>query len=248
MKRIVALTLAGILAIGIQSPIQASTVQQVKNEILAMQPGVSAEELQKQVEELVLTTGMNEDEIYEQMYKEMEEQNHLAEEEMKQLAEQIVGTDDASLHGGGTANYIVGPSARGDFYYTPSATAYINHGHVGLYYSSNTIVESIYPSGVRSISANVRTVDKGAVVKSISTTSTNKTNATNWAWTQIGQPYSLNFANNRNTGHTGAKNCSKLIWSAFKLHGSLDLDVDKGFGVYPRDVRDAAETRFIRQI
>jgi uncharacterized protein YycO len=215
---------------------------------LTMQPGVSAEELQKQVEELVLTTGMNEDEIYELMYKEMEEQNRLAEDEAKELAEQFGDTDKANLHGGGTANYIVGPSARGDFYYTPSATAYINHGHVGLYYSSSTIVESIYPSGVRSISANVRTVDKGAVVKSIATTSTNKTNATNWAWTQIGQPYSLNFANNRNTGHTGAKNCSKLIWSAFQLYGKLDLDVNKGFGVYPRDVRDATQTRFIRQI
>ena len=238
--------MAGILVIGIQSPIQASTVQQLKNEILTMQPGVSSEELQKQVEELVLTTGMNEDEIYEQMYKEMDEQNRLAEEETKQLAEQF--GDEATLQGGGSANYIVGPSARGDFYYTPSATAYINHGHVGLYYSSSTIVESIYPSGVRSISANVRTVDKGAVVKSISTTSTNKNNATNWAYTQIGQPYSLNFANNRNTGHTGAKNCSKLIWSAFQLYGGLDLDVDKGFGVYPRDVRDATQTRYIRQI
>lgn len=246
MKRFVALTLAGFLVFGIQSPIQASTVDQFKNEILTMQPGVSSEELQKQVEELVLTTGMNEDEIYEQMYKEMDEQNRLAEEEEKQLAEQF--GDEATLQGGGSASYIVGPSARGDFYYTPSATAYINHGHVGLYYSSSTIVESIYPSGVRSISANVRTVDKGAVVKSISTTSTNKNNATNWAYTQIGQPYSLNFANNRNTGHTGAKNCSKLIWSAFQLHGGLDLDVDQGFGVYPRDVRDATQTRHIRSI
>lgn len=246
VKRLVALALAGVLVIGIQSPIQASTVQQLKNEILTMQPGVSAEELQKQVEELVHSTGMNEDEIYEQMYKEMEEQNRLAEEEEKQLAEQF--GDKASLQGGGSASYIVGPSARGDFYYTPSATAYVNHGHVGLYYSSSTIVESIYPSGVRSISANVRKVDKGAVVKSISTTSTVKQNAANWAYTQIGQPYSLNFANNRNTGHTGAKNCSKLIWSAFLLKGGLDLDVNKGLGVYPRDVRDASQTRFKRQI
>lgn len=246
MKRFVALALAGILVFGIQSPIQASTVQQLKNEILMMQPGVSSDELHKQVEELAFSTGMSEDEIYEQMHKEMEEQNRLAEEEAKQLAEQFGG--EATLQGGGTASYIVGPSARGDFYYTPSATAYINHGHVGLYYSSSTIVESIYPSGVRSISANVRTVDKGAVVKSVSTTSTVKQNAASWAYGEIGQPYSLNFANNRNTGHTGAKNCSKLIWSAYLLKGGLDLDVDKGFGVYPRDVRDASQTRFIRQI
>ena len=101
MKRFVALTLAGFLVFGIQSPIQASTVDQFKNEILTMQPGVSSEELQKQVEELVLTTGMNEDEIYEQMYKEMDEQNRLAEEEEKQLAEQF--GDEATLQGGGSA-------------------------------------------------------------------------------------------------------------------------------------------------
>ncbi len=58
----------------------------------------------------------------------------------------------------------------------------------------------------------------------------------------------MNFANYRNTGHSGAKNRSKLIWSAFQLHGGLDLDVDKGFGVYPRDVRDDTQTSFLRQI
>jgi len=85
-------------------------------------------------------------------------------------------------------------------------------------------------------------------VKSVSTTSAVKRDATNWAYSQIGQSYSLNFMNNRNTGHTGAKNCSKLIWSAYLLNGGLDLDVNKGFGVYPRDIRDAKQTRFIRQI
>lgn len=249
MKKVVATVVAGILLLNLQFPVQASSVSKHVDQILTLQPGVSMEELQKEVADLSMTTGMNEDEIYEKMLAEMEYQNQLAEEEAKQLAEEYDATDEAAIQGGGgSALYIVGPSAQGDFYYTPSATAYVNHGHVGLYYTSNTIVESIYPSGVRSISANVRKVDKGAVVKSVSATSTVKRNAANWAYGEIGEKYSLNFANNRKTGHYGAKNCSKLIWSAYLLKGNLDLDVDKGFGVYPRDVRDAKQTVFKRKI
>ncbi|MGG0670475.1 hypothetical protein ABE073_18320 [Lederbergia citrisecunda] len=108
MKRFVSLAVVGILVIGIQSPAQASTVQQLKNEILTMQLGVSADELQKLIEELVFSTGMSENEIYEQMYKEMEEQNRLSDEEAEQLAEQFGETDEAAPQGGGSALYIVG--------------------------------------------------------------------------------------------------------------------------------------------
>jgi uncharacterized protein YycO len=239
VKRFVAFALAGILVIGVQSPIRASAVQQQKNEMVTIQPIIS-------VEELVLSTSLREQKVDGQMDKEMDKQNQLSIEIAKLFVEHLGKTDN--VQGGGTANYVVGPSATGDFFYTPARTAFVNHGHVGLYYSSNTIVESVFPDGVRSISANVRMVEKGAVVKSVSTTNVVKRDAANWAYSQIGQPYSLNFMNNRNTGHTGAKNCSKLIWSAYLLNGGLDLDVNKGFGVYPRDIRDAKQTRFIRQI
>lgn len=239
MKRFIACVLAGILVIGVQSPIRASAVQHHKEEMLTIQPIVSFEEHD-------LSTRMRENKINRRMDKKMDKQNQLSIELSKQLAEHFGITD--KVQGGGSANYIVGPSATGDFFYTPASTAFVNHGHVGIYYSNNTIVESVFPTGVRSISANVKMVEKGTVVKSVSTTSTVKRNAANWAYSQIGQPYSLNFMNNRNTGHMGAKNCSKLIWSAYLLHGGLDLDVNKGFGVYPRDIRDAKQTRFIRQI
>lgn len=247
MKKVAAIALAGFLLLG-AVPVQASTGSTYVKDILTLQPGVTLEELQKQVEEIAFSTGMEEAEVYEKMYREMAEQDRLGGEEAA-LQEKLKAADgEVGTHGGAEASYIVGASAQGDFYYTPSATAYINHGHVGLYYSSGTIVESIYPSGVRKIAATVRTVDKGAVVKSVTTSATNKANAANWAYGEIGQPYSLNFANNRNTGHSGAKNCSKLIWSAYLLNGGLDLDVDKGLGVYPRDVRDAPQTSHKRTI
>ncbi|WOV88203.1 hypothetical protein QWT69_03500 [Sporosarcina oncorhynchi] len=261
MKKYSAMFIAFILVSSVQFNVQAASFnkdvnnnfdkkfESTVNQILIMQPGVSADELEAEVEELSVTMGMSKEEIYNQMYNEMEEQNRLAEVEAIQLAEELAASDDMDALGGGSgALLIVGPSAQGDFYYTPSSTAYVNHGHVGLYYTGNTIVESIYPSGVRSISANVRKVDKGAVVRSISASSTVKKNAATWAYGERGQNYSLNFANNRNTGHNGAKNCSKLIWSAFKLKGNMDLDVNKGLGVYPRDVRDASQTAHKRTV
>nr|WP_285851936.1 YiiX/YebB-like N1pC/P60 family cysteine hydrolase [Sporosarcina luteola] len=230
--------MAGILVIGVQFPIRASAVQQHKFEIVMNQPNVYVEDF--------VSTRFREIKINGQMDKEMNKQKQLSITIAKLLAEHF--GKNGKVQGGGSANYIIGPSESGDFFYTPASTAFVNHGHVGLYYSNNTIVESVFPTGVRSISANVKMVEKGAVVKSVSTTNTVKQNAANWAYTQIGQPYSLNFMNNRNTGHMGAKNCSKLIWSAYLLYGGLDLDVNKGFGVYPRDIRDAKQTRFVRQI
>jgi hypothetical protein len=44
------------------------------------------------------------------------------------------------------------------------------------------------------------------------------------------------------TGHVGAKNCSKLVWSAYLLKSGLDIDSDKGAGVYPRDIRNSSYT------
>ena len=64
-----------------------------------------------------------------------------------------------------------------------------------------------------------------------------------WANSRLGKDkYSANFATNRKTGHTGAKNCSKLVWSAYLLKSGLDIDSDKGAGVYPRNIRNSGYT------
>ncbi|MHC0036355.1 YiiX/YebB-like N1pC/P60 family cysteine hydrolase [Pseudoneobacillus sp. C159] len=210
------------------------------SEVLEMQPDVTEEELMVDVRALAENMGETEEAVLEMIYNEMN-----ANHEAGVMEEESVKALGSS---GGTVS--VGTSSKGNFFYTASYTAYLNHGHVGMYYSSGTIVESVPSTGVRTISTTNRLVDKGAaVVKSVTTTSTNKTNAANWAYSRVGiDAYSYNFANNRNTSHYGDKNCSKLIWSAYKLNGGLDLDVDGGFGVYPRDVRDAKQTAVVRNI
>lgn len=115
--------------------------------------------------------------------------------------------------GGNSGSVKVGYSKKGNFYYTASETAYMNHGHVGLFMTSSKIVESVPKKGVRIILASKRKVDEGkAVIKSISTSKKKRDAAVKWAVSRAGKDgYSYNFATNRYTSHNGAKNCSKLI-------------------------------------
>lgn len=209
------------------------------SDILALQPDVSMEDLLADVKAIAENTGDTENAVLQQIYKELKADNDQGE------AEKV-----ANATGGSGGTVSVGTSSQGNFFYTDSQTAYLNHGHVGMYYSSGTIVESVPSAGVRTISTTSRLVDQGgACVKSVNTTSTNRTNAANWAYSRVGiDGYSYNFATNRSTSHYGDKNCSKLIWSAYMLNGGLDLDKDGGLGVYPRDVRDASQTTLIRNI
>ncbi|MDW0108892.1 hypothetical protein [Sporosarcina aquimarina] len=212
------------------------------NEISKLQPDISKQELLSDVRTIAANTGQSEQSILEQIYTELKNNEEQGKKEKAISAE-------VTAYGGSGGTKSVGASTKGNFYYTPSQTAYLDHGHVGMYYTSTTIVESVPSAGVRTISTTARKVDSsGAVVKSVTTSTANRNNAANWTNTQVGQSYSYNFATNRQTGHTGAKNCSKLIWSAYKLNGSLDLDVNGGLGVYPRDVRDAKSTALVRNI
>ena len=119
-----------------------------------------------------------------------------------------------------------------------------------MIYNSQTIVESISSAGVRKISIKKKKVDnKGAVLKNVEISSSKRKAAAEWAYSRVGKDgYSTNFVTNRKTSYYGNKNCSKLVWSAYKLKAKIDLDDDGGTGVYPRDVRDAKETKFVANI
>lgn len=213
------------------------------DEILSMQPDVTSEELLSSVSEISVNTGESKEIILEKLYQELKNNQD------KGIQESKSNIPEKEVFGGSGGTVSVGSGTKGNFYYTPSQTAYLNHGHVGMYYNSTTIVESVPSDGVRTISTTKRKVDSsGAIVKSVDTTKAKRNAAADWAYSQLGESYSYNFATNRSTGHTGAKNCSKLIWSAYKLKASIDLDVDGGLGVYPRDVRDASATTKVRDI
>ncbi|WP_110113500.1 YiiX/YebB-like N1pC/P60 family cysteine hydrolase [Bacillus sp. CGMCC 1.16541] len=240
-KSIVSLSVAASLLVGSASFASAAEKQTpYLNEILELQPDLTSEELLSSLETYSQNTGISTEKLLKDVYKELQKDKKQAKEEAETVG--VLGDT------GGTK--IIGSSSKSHIYYTPSQTAYLDHGHVGLYYTASTIVESVPSTGVRTISASVRKVDStGAVIKSVkNATAAQKDAAANWAYSQVGDSYSYNFATNRTTSHYEAKNCSKLVWSAFLLKAGLDLDKDKGLGVYPRDVRDAPDTTLVRNI
>ncbi|MEH7059239.1 YiiX/YebB-like N1pC/P60 family cysteine hydrolase [Bacillus wiedmannii] len=221
---------------------EKSEVENYLQEIVKLQPNVASEQVLKEAEIMAKSQNMKVEEVLRTYLKEATNNAIQGREEAENTKEK----SDFQTLGGSGGVYTITNSTKGNIYYTPSQTAYLDHGHVGMYYLSDTIVESVPSTGVRTIKTSNRLVDAGAVIQTVSTSTQNKQNAANWAYSEVGESYSYNFMNNRNTGHDGAKNCSKLVWSAFLLKANIDIDKDGGFGVYPRDIRDSNYTSTIK--
>ncbi|PCK15369.1 hypothetical protein CEY02_20810 [Bacillus pumilus] len=215
---------------------KVATKKQIVNYILDMNPGLAKKELMEDINNIVVNEKKSELEILNQI------QSELKVQEKSNKA-------DYTTLGKNKGTKIIGSSKKGNVYYTNADTWGLNHGHVGMYYKNTQIVESVPKLGVRSISSSKRKVEKGAVVKSVKVSTKKKNAASDWGKGRIKKDgYSYNFATNRTTGHYGNKNCSKLIWSAFKLKAKIDIDKNGGLGVYPRDVRDSGYTKLVRTI
>lgn len=217
--------------------VQAIEISKI-DRLLELQPGLSQSELLVSIDETARTMNISREEVIEISLSELESAIEDTEKEMRQL------------RGGSSGNKKLGTALnKGDIFYTPSSTLGIPHGHVGIYYAFNRIVESIPETGVRNISYVGRNVEPNAVMQSVSTTQAKRNAAANWANSRVGiDGYSYNFATNRQTAHTGAKNCSKLVWSAYLLNAGTDIDRNGGTGVYPLDIRDSNLTRTYQTI
>lgn len=85
-------------------------------------------------------------------------------------------------------------------------------------------------------------------MQQVKVSQTKRNSAASWAKSRKGDKYSYNFATNRFTAHYGAKNCSKHLWSAYKLKAKIDIDHNKGAGVYPKDIKNSGYTKTYRTI
>lgn len=83
-------------------------------------------------------------------------------------------------------------------------------------------------------------VAKGAQKQTVSSTSSQRIRAKDFALAKRGKPYNTNFAFNK-TVEDSKYNCSQLVWAAFKKQ-ELDLDSNGGPGVYPSNIRDSRHT------
>ncbi|GAA1082694.1 hypothetical protein [Nocardiopsis metallicus] len=216
----------------------ATVSEQNLTEIVELQPGVSAEEMAEAISDFAAEDGLTEEEASEIVLAELRHQEVLAEEEAAEAG--LPGGEMGTMSVGKGANKLPAATRKGDLFYTPNT---IKTGHVGIFHSKTYIVESIPGTKVQKIHHRNRLVYKNAVMQYVKTTQAKRDSAADWANSRVGKDkYSANFATNRKTGHTGAKNCSKLVWSAYLLKSGLDIDSDKGAGVYPRDIRNSSHT------
>nr|QEO74887.1 hypothetical protein [uncultured bacterium] len=164
-----------------------------------------------------------------------------------QAVETAVSDPVASASSGGgdcsTKKTVGNARNKGDIFHSHSKTLNYDHDHVGIYYTTKTIVEAPGP-GSKSKSVTASTLKKcGPVYKMyVDTKQANRDKAANHAYKNFRDlPYDANFADNKNKSN-GKLNCSELVWKAYEHGANIDLDSDGGKGVYPDNIRDHSKT------
>ena len=152
----------------------------------------------------------------------------------------IASSDDGACK---TKKTVGNGRNKGDIFHSYAQTAAYKHNHVGIYYTTKTIVEAP-GSGSKSKSVTASTLKKcGPIYKMyVDTKQANRDKAANHAYNKFRDlPYDSNFADNKN-GSNGKLNCSELVWKAYKHGANIDLDSNGGFGVYPNNIKDHKST------
>lgn len=228
MRKLIILSLCVLMLVVVPLQAGASSNDSLLSSIVSLHGnGLTVQELRQEVAKLAASSGKSEMQVTDEIYRELK--SHEAE-------------FSTSSSGGGGGEYQLDTSTKGYIFYQPASTwVVINHGHTGIYYSSTEIVEAANPDdGVRKAPVSTRKVDSGAKIQFVKSTSTTQdTNAANWASNRVGNSYNNYFFSNKSCGDKDDYNCSQLVWCAFKTAANLDLDSDGGYGVYPRDIRDS---------
>lgn len=116
---LVALTMCGGLFV---SPAKAVKNTNYAEEIAALQPGTTPEEIMKSASQIAKQQHVKQDVILKQFYKEITAD--------KAEGDRLAKESGMSIMGGSSGTKKLPTSAKGNIYYTNSYTAYYNHGHV----------------------------------------------------------------------------------------------------------------------
>ena len=117
------------------------------------------------------------------------------------------------------------------------------YSHSQFFIGGNNIVEA-QPSG----GVHYDVITNGEVYR-VSTSSTVKNNAVNWAKTQVGKPYDYWLVSKQVYG--SSYYCSEQIWAAYKANGGPDIDQNPGWswtyanGVAPTELADDGNTYYV---
>lgn len=233
------------LAVGLSASLLGSAPAQADSDSLAEQvaslsPGVSTSEIESNARQYARQNNQP----YEAVLKAAlsEGRQSAADSGLKRAGK------NSTLSSGGSGTVKLGRANRtGDVFYSPASTLFISHGHSGIFYSTTSIVEAP-GSGktVRRISSLTRKVGKGAKKQTVHLSYSTRKKARSFAYGKRGKAYNKNFAFNRNI-ESSKYNCSQLVWAGFKKYG-YDLDSNRGFGVYPSNIRDSGYTSTYRTL
>lgn len=204
-----------------------------EEQLLQLNPGVTRSELQQAADAQRKGTGKSRDSYYAQV--------------LKEARASAARANGGATHGAGLIAHSSGGSIKrtlnlgaareaGDLFVAPAATGFVKHGHTGIFSSKSTFVHA---PGLNKKSGTVRAatfkVSKNTFKMEVRTTSKKRKAAGKYAFDKLrSKAYNPNFAINRNpTGRD--MNCSQLVWAAYKQAAKIDIDFNKGQGVYPYD-------------
>jgi len=167
------------------------------------------------------------------------------------IADGLIEARDAKFKSDGIGNSAPGqeialptPRGPGDIFYSRATTATANHGHNGIFVTMSHTVEAGDQSGV---AMHDTVVAGGRKMLSpemfwVNTSAGVRQNAVDFALSKVGLDYNYQFWSNK-VVNAVAYNCSQLIWAAYyEASGmSVDLDSNKGTGVYPLDIRASSK-------
>jgi len=143
---------------------------------------------------------------------------------------------------GCTKKVRVGNAERkGDIFHSYAFTGWA-HNHVGIYYTTTTIVEA---PGIdyKSQARTAATLNKCGPIRKmyVKAQQTSRNKAANYAYNNLrGKEYDTNFAGNKTNG-SSKLNCSELVWRAYKSV-NIELDSNGGNGVFPNNILDDGST------
>ncbi|MBN6041193.1 YiiX/YebB-like N1pC/P60 family cysteine hydrolase [Amycolatopsis sp. 195334CR] len=152
----------------------------------------------------------------------------------------IASSDDGACK---TKKTVGNARNKGDVFHSYAKTAIFKHNHVGIYYTTKTIVEAPgKDSKSRSVTAS--TLKKcGPIYKMyVKAKQSSRDKAANYAYNNYrGKEYDTNFALNKSSD-SKKLNCSELVWKAYKNAVDIELDGDGGPAVFPDDIKDDGST------
>ncbi len=236
-KTAVIATLAGALFL-IAPPGAAQAESDDVSELLSLNPGLSKAALNQAIDDASTGSGETRTELIE-----------TALAEARASAHEAAGTSSTvqiASSGGGTVKLNNGKNT-GDIFVSPAATLFIKHGHTGIFTDPERIVEAPGIGKVSRARAAAKVdVGVGAAeqhVKFDIDQTKKRMKAANYAYDNLrGKEYNPNFAFNKDP-QGKAMNCSQLVWAAFMITTTVDLDYNGGPGVYPYDLKRHDRTK-----